>query len=405
MFDIVIIGGGLVGASLACALEPTNLRVAIVEAVAFKSDHQPRYDERVLAIATGSKRILSTINVWSEIDRTDATPIKTIHISDRGRFGATRLHHSRYGVEALGYTVPARALGNALIKKLEHLPLTTVMCPAKVTKLDIEHDRVVLTVSQDSEEAKLACKLVVFADGTSSDMRRSLDFQADNYKYGQSAIVSTVTPGFAHNNTAFERFTDTGPLAMLPTSGNRYAVVWTALDEQVDDLLHCADDDFLEQLQQRFGDRAGEFRKPGRRKTYPLSYINVDHPVRPRVVVAGNAAHTIHPVAGQGFNLGLRDVSTLAEVLHDAKSTGLDIGAIGVVDRYRQWRERDVNRVGWFTDGLIQTFSNNFLPLVLLRDSALVALDLMPLAQQFLVKRAMGLAGKLPRLARGLSLV
>ena len=405
MFDIVIIGGGLVGASLACALAPTNLRVAIVEAVPFKSENQPSYDERVLAIAQGSKRILNTINVWSEIDTTDATPIKTVHISDRGRFGATRLHHSKYGVEALGYTVPARALGNALIKKLERLPQTTVMCPAKVTKLDIEHDRAVLTILQDSEQANLACKLVVFADGTSSNIRRSLDFQVDVSKYGQSAIVSTVTPGFAHNNTAFERFTDTGPLAMLPTSENRYAVVWTALDEQVDDLLHCADDDFLGQLQQRFGDRVGALKKLGERRAYPLSFTKVKQPVRSRIVVVGNAAHTIHPVAGQGFNLGLRDVSTLAEVLHDADSAGLDIGAIGVVDRYQQWRERDVNRVGWFTDSLIQTFSNNFLPLVLLRDSALVALDLMPLVQQFLVKRTMGLAGKLPRLARGLSLV
>ena len=404
MFDIVIVGGGLVGASLACALASTNLRIAVIEAVSFKSQQQPSYDERVLAVAQGSKRILDAIGVWPEIGKADATPIKTIHISDRGRFGASHLRHFKYGVEALGYTVPARALGSALAQKLEQLPHTTVMCPVKVTELDVERDRAVLTILQDSKKDKLTCKLVVFADGTNSDIRRNLNFRREIYKYGQTAIISKVTPSFPHNNTAYERFTDTGPLAMLPTSGNRYAVVWTALDEQVEGLLHCPDDEFLEQLQHRFGDRVGTLRKLGARRAYPLSFVKVLRPVRSRIVVVGNAAHTIHPVAGQGFNLGLRDVSTLAEVLHDAESSELDIGAIGVVDRYWKWRERDVNRVGWFTDSLIRAFSNNALPLVLLRDAGMVALDLMPLAQQFLVKRTMGLAGKLPRLARGMPL-
>lgn len=405
MFDIVIIGGGLVGASLACALAPTGMRVALIEAVPFKSQQQPSYDDRILAIAQGSKRILDAITVWPEIAKIDATPIRTIHISDRGRFGATRLHHFRYGVEALGYTVAARVLGNVLIQKLEQLPRITIMCPAKVAGLEIEKEQVKLSISQTSKRLEVTCKLVVLADGTSSNMRHSLGFDIESHKYNQSAVLTTVTPGFAHNSTAFERFTDTGPLAMLPTSGNRYAVVWTALDDQVDELLQCSDGDFLAKLQDRFGDRAGPLSKLGVRRAYPLSFVKVKRPVRARIVVVGNAAHTIHPVAGQGFNLGLRDVSTLAEVLHDAESTGLDIGSIGVMDRYWQWRERDVYRVGQFTDGLIRTFANNSLPLVLLRDTVLVALDLMPPAQQFLVKRTMGLAGKLPRLARGMALV
>ena len=404
MLDIVIVGGGLGGTSLACALAPTNLRVAVVEAVPFKSQQQPSYDERVLAIAQGSKRILNTIGVWSEINKADAVPIKTIHISDRGRFGASHLCHYKYGVEALGYTVAARALGNALVQKLEQLPHITVLCPVKVTKLDVESDRAVLSMLNGSKQDELECKLVVFADGTNSDIRRSLDFKEESFEYGQTAIVSTITPSFPHNNAAYERFTDTGPLAMLPTSENRYAVVWTALDEQVESLLHCADDTFLQQLQYRFGDRVGSLQKLGTRRAYPLSFVKVQQPVSSRIVVVGNAAHTIHPVAGQGFNLGLRDVSTIAEVLHDAESSGLDVGASGVLDRYWKWRKRDVNRVGWFTDGLIRTFSNNALPLVLLRDAVLVSLDLMPEAQQFLVKRTMGLAGRLPRLARGMPL-
>ena len=402
MFDIAIIGGGLVGASLACALGPTNMRIALIEAVPFKSQQQPSYDDRILAIAQGSKRILDSINVWSEVDRMDITPIKTIHISDRGHFGATRLHHYKFGVDALGYTVSARVLGSVLVRKLEQSPLVTIMSPAKVIKAQVERNWVKLSI--DEEPGEVISKLVVLADGSSSDMRSSLGFNDTTYGYNQSAGLTKVTPQFAHNHTAFERFTDTGPLAMLPTSENRYAVVWTALDEQVDDLLHCADNEFLGKLHYRFGDRLGTLSKLGTRRAHPLSFVKVNRPVRSRVVIVGNAAHTVHPVAGQGFNLGLRDISALAEVLNQAKSTELDVGAQEVMDRYWQWRKRDVNRVGQFTDGLIRTFANDSLPLVLLRDTALVAFDLIPSVQRFLVKRTMGLAGRLPRLARGLPL-
>lgn len=399
-FDILIIGGGLVGASLACALAPTSLRVALVEAVPFKSDSQPSYDDRVLAVSQGSKRILRAVGVWQELATADAIAIKTIHITDRGRFGAARLHHHKHGVEALGYAVPARGLGMALLRRLQHSD-TTIICPAKVTAIDIQTAQARISALQDTDPRKVAARLVVFADGAGSKMRESLGFETRRREYGQTVVLTTITAEHEHNNTAYERFTDTGPMALLPTSGNRYTVVWTARDEQVEALLQCSDEEFLRRLQLRFGDRLGALGKLGKRRAYPLSFMQVKQPIKPRVAIVGNAAHTIHPVAGQGFNLGLRDVSTLVDVLYDAHAAAADVGDMAVLERYWHWRQRDVSRVGWFTDGLVRVFSNDSMPLAVLRGAGLAVVELLPPVQRMLVQRTMGLAGKLPRLARG----
>jgi len=415
-YDVAIIGGGLVGASLACALDETGVRVAVIEAVSRRAESQPSYDDRVLAIAPGSRRILETAGIWREIAPGAVVPIRTIHVSDRGRFGFTRLNHRRHGTDAMGYAVPARELGAAMDRRLRQLAGVTMICPAEVTGLNPLPDRITLDLCQGAGEVHAAdrerrenrteaeAKLVVFADGADSSMRGSLDFETTRRDYGQCVILTTVTPHLPHRNIAYERFTDTGPMALLPSSNNRYTVVWTTKSDQVEELLQCPDDEFLYRLQRRFGDRAGELRKLGMRKTYPLSFVGVKNPVRPRIVIAGNAAHTIHPVAGQGFNLGLRDVATLAEVLSDAALEGRDIGGMDVLNTYWNWRRQDTRRMSGFTDGLIRLFSNNSLPLAMVRDSALLAVDLVPPIQDLLVKRTMGLAGRLPRLTRGLPL-
>ena len=403
-YDIAIVGGGLVGASLACALADTDIRVVLIEAVPRKSQYQPSYDERVLAIAPGSRMILDAIGIWAGITPEAIVPIKTIHISDRGRFGFARLKHSNHGIEAMGYAVPARELGAATDEQLQKPGCFTLMCPAEVIGLSQKKERVEIKLSAQSDQGEVSAALVVFADGAGSTTRHSLNFESTTYKYDQSVILTTVLPDGGHNYTAYERFTDTGPLALLPSASNRYTVVWTVLVGQVDQLLQCPDDEFLQKLQLRFGDRVGQFRQPGKRKTYPLSLVKVKHPVKHRVVVVGNAAHTIHPVAGQGFNLGLRDVSALAEVLGEAHAQKQDIGDIDVLGRYWQWRRRDVSRVGQFTDGLIRLFSNDYLLPSMVRDAALLTVDVVPPVQRFLVRRTMGLAGRMPRLSRGLSL-
>lgn len=403
-YDVVVIGGGLVGASLACALDGTGLRVAVIEAVSRQSASQPSYDDRVLAIAPASRNILDATGIWGEIDKDEIVPIRTIHVSDRGRFGFARLQHDRHGTDAMGYAVPARELGAAMDRRLGGLGDAELICPAEVTGLAQRESHLAVDLQQGADRRETRASLVVFADGADSSMRRSLNFNTTRRDYGQCVVLTTVTPHRPHRNIAYERFTDTGPLALLPSSGNRYTVVWTVRSSEVESMLECSDEEFLERLQRRFGDRAGEFRKLGRRKTYPLSFLKVDRPVRPRVVVVGNAAHTMHPVAGQGFNLGLRDVAALAEVLCDAGLEGRDIGDMGVLDRYWQWRRRDVARMSGFTDGLIRLFSNDAAPLAMARDAALLTVDLVPSAQSFLVRRTMGFAGRLPRLVRGLPL-
>lgn len=404
-YDIVIVGGGLVGASLACALAPLKLKVALVEAVPFRSDTQPSYDERRLALAQGSKRILETMGVWPLVSAGGANPIESIHISDRGHPGFTRLHHQQFEVEALGYVVAARVLGNALVEKLQHLAAAEIYCPVQATKFHLDGEYAHIDLHGESEDGTLHAGLLVLADGGGSVTRELAGIPARTRDYGQSAIVTTVTSDQPHNNRAFERFTRSGPLALLPSTENRYGVVWTAERGAVDALLGLSDAEFLAQLQDRFGRRAGTLQRPAPRRAYPLRLLQVSDPVRQRVVVIGNAAHTVHPVAGQGFNLGLRDVAALADVIADAVTGGHDIGDMSVLRHYNKWRGNDTRAVTLFTDGLIHLFANDFVPAVALRTGLMWMFDSIPFLKRRLVRRTMGLAGHLPRLACGVPLV
>ncbi len=404
-YDIVIVGGGLAGASLAGALAPSGLRIAVVEAVPLKSERQPSYDDRIIALAYGSKQIFSGIGVWPEIAARDATAIEKIHVSDRGHAGMARLTREQAGTEALGYVVPTRVLGEALYAFLAPQAAVTLLCPAAVTALDLKGgDAAVVTVERDGTTHALDARLVVIADGGRSRVRELAGIEETSRAYGQTAILTTVTPELPHRNTAYERFTTTGPLAFLPTRENRFAVVWTALEPDVDGLMALPDDAFLARLQQRFGYRAGALSRLGKRNAYPLRLIEVHKPVRPRVAAIGNAAHAVHPIAGQGFNLGLRDVATLAEVVYDAHRQGADIGAASVLADYARWRRRDTRATTWFTDSLVRVFSNTFPPGVALRGLGLLAVDNLPFAKRRLLRQTMGLSGTLPRLSRGLAL-
>jgi 2-octaprenyl-6-methoxyphenol hydroxylase len=223
-------------------------------------------------------------------------------------------------------------------------------------------------------------------------------------EYGQHAVVSNVTVARPHANVAYERFTGHGPLALLPMSGNRCSVVWSLPPDQAERMLALGNAEFLRRLHDCFGDRLGDFVQVGSRQSYPLALTRVAEHVRPRLALIGNAAHTLHPVAGQGFNLGLRDVAALAQVLVDAQRAGRDIGDLAVLQQYADWRRRDNQVVSTFTDGLVRVFSNSFSPLVAARNLGLLAIDLLPSVKRSLMRRTMGLSGRLPRLACGLPL-
>ena len=393
--DVLIIGGGLVGASLACALENSGLSIHIVEAYPHRSDLQPSYDDRTVALSWGSRCIFEGMGIWDAMaDRVEA--IRTIHISDKGHFGATRLRHEEEHVEALGYVAENRVLGDVLYQRLQQNANVELHCPAGLVSLDQSDDRVVATIKADDKESFVSARLLVAADGVVSQVRDLLHIGSSVQDYDQSAVIANVTPGFKHNNIAYERFTDQGPIAFLPMTHNRCSVVWTVPGNQADELMKLGDADFLQLLQQRFGFRLGPLQKVGKRQLYPLKLIESTQVVRNRVVIVGNAAHTIHPVAGQGFNLALRDIAILTDLI----STAEDAGDSKLLQSYVEQREDDARRVYRFTDSLVKIFSNNSTPLGHLRAAGLVAVGLIPPLRHQLAKQSMGLGGRASTLGR-----
>jgi 2-octaprenyl-6-methoxyphenol hydroxylase len=403
-YDVVIVGGGMVGASLAIALGGSTLRIALLEAVPFRDDAQPSYDDRAIALAYGTHRIFAGMGLWDALQG-ETTPIHSIHISDRGHFGFTRLDCRDEGVAALGYVAVSRAMGGMLAERLRQLPNVELLCPATVTNVVLGGRHAEVVIDGDEAPRRLSARLVVAADGATSQVREWLGIDALRWEYDQTAVITNITPEAPHRNRAFERFTDSGPLALLPMSDNRCSVVWTVRSEHADEVMNLEDAPFLDALQERFGTRLGSFQRVGKRRAYPLMLVRAEEHVRPRLALIGNAAHTLHPVAGQGFNLGLRDVAVLAEVLCDAVAAGRDIGDLEVLQSYAQWRRRDHYKMIAFTDGLARVFANPLAPLRALRNAGLLAVDVVPPLKHILTRHTMGLAGKLPRLARGLPLI
>ncbi|HEB96457.1 MAG TPA: 2-octaprenyl-6-methoxyphenyl hydroxylase [Sedimenticola thiotaurini] len=402
-YDIIVAGGGMVGASLARALAGSGLRVAVVEAWSLESGRQPSYDDRAIALAWGTRLILDAIGVWPVLAG-HAEPIRHIHVSDRGHFGCTRLHADELQVEALGYVATAHDMGRCLLQGLEQVDGVDLFCPATLERFRIDDAGARVWIGRDDGSLQLTAPLLVAADGGRSAIREGLGIRVREWGYGQTAVISNLTPGVEPNGTAYERFTDQGPMAMLPLTGGRYGLVWTLDDGAVEQVLELDDDAFLARVQERFGNRLGRFRRAGKRSSYPLKLLQAKEHVRPRVALIGNAAHAVHPITGQGFNLGIRDVAVLAEVVSDAFHAGADIGSPQVLERYARWRRRDQQAVALMTDGLVRLFTNPLLPVRLARNLGLVALDLLPPAKELLTRQFMGVNGRLPRLSRGLPL-
>ena len=308
-------------------------------------------------------------------------------------------------MDALGYVAEARLIGAALLAKLPTLNGVELLCPARLEQVAIEPEAACAMVRFGEERTvELRAQLLVAADGARSPVREQLGIAALRWDYGQQAVIANVTPGLLHDNVAYERFTEDGPVALLPMSENRCAVVCTVNEAEVPAVMALDDAGFLALLSERFGDRLGPLLRVGRRQAYPLFLLKAREHARARVALIGNAAHTLHPIAGQGFNLGIRDVAALAEVIADARRTGRDIGDLAVLNRYADWRRWDQRQTIAFTEALNRLFANPLWPVRAARNLGLLAFDLCPPLKHGFARQAMGLDGRLPKLARGLAL-
>lgn len=385
--DLAIIGGGLVGASLALALQgearKRGWRIALIEPFAPGEGYQPSYDARSTALSYGSRLIYEGLGLWPALAE-QATAIRQIHVSDRGRFAAARLSAEEEGVPALGYVVENAWLGHCLWQALD-AEVIQWRCPAQVERMEALPDGYRLTLD---DETLIDCSLAVLADGGRSSLREQLGIAVQQRPYDQTALIANITPARAHDGEAFERFTDSGPLALLPLSDNRCALVWTHPSRDAARLLKLDERAFLAELQAAFGYRLGALRQVGARVPYPLVLVEAAEQVRANLVVLGNAAHSLHPIAGQGFNLSLRDVRALADTV---LASSAPLGDLATLQRYASAQAGDQAFTVGFSDQVTRLFSTDQPLLAAGRNLGLLGLELLPPAKRWFARQAMGM--------------
>jgi 2-octaprenyl-6-methoxyphenol hydroxylase len=398
VWDLVIIGGGLVGVSLACALAPLGLRVAIIEPT--PRQQLIRRDRRLIALSLGSQRIFEGLGVWSKMAE-ESAPINSVHVSEAGRFGVTRIHAAELDVPCLGSMMSANRIAESCYEQLDEYQEITVLTGKFVDqKSHADHIHVTMEAS-DGVRKELRASLLVAADGMGSRVRENAGIDVSKQAYQQAAVVAEVTHESPHGQVAFERFLSAGPMALLPLSGQRCALVWTWPEDRVETVLSWSDEVFLEQLQKHFGFRLGRFLAVSARASYPLSQVMANELVGERLVLLGNAAHGLHPVAGQGFNLGLRDVALLAELIQ----ADSDPGSEALLVNYAQQRQHDHRLVMRSTHWLVRIFASTQWPLSRVRGLGLITLDRVWPLKNRLMQQAMGLVkGCGKRLIHGLPL-
>lgn len=392
---ILIVGGGLVGASLAIALDHAGIPAVLVEAAAPRVDDQPSYDERNLALARATVNGLQAIGVW-EFAQDRATPITHIHTSRAGDFGSVRMDAAAEGVDALGWTLPARELGDALLRRLDRCRLLTRLAPARVEAISPIEGGWSVAVSVEGELRHLVTPLLVGADGTRSGIREQLGIGTQDHDYEQALFVSTMTPERDPRGRAFERFTDDGPVAVLPLADRRVGVVLTVAAAEAAAVATMDDVTFAAFAQERFGWRLGRLSRPGKRSPYPIRRVAADSLVSQRAVLVGNAAQTVHPIGAQGFNLGLRDALTLAELV----AAATDPGASGLLAEYAARRANDREGTMAMSHGLVRLACLNQPLLGPLRSLAMLALDRVPPLRRALTRRGMGFRAHAPLAVR-----
>lgn len=414
-YNLVIVGGGMVGASLACLLNDAQARasvseplsILIIESFSLPTDkaekpvYQPSFDARATALSFGTRKIYQQFGLWDKMAE-NVSAIDRIHVSDRGHWGSSLMDCESEGLPALGYIVENRWMGQVLLARLQGCDSVDWCCPASATQLRPQRNGALVEIDQHGELSEVTADLVVVADGARSPICKKLGIGIDEVGYGQSAIITNVSFTEPHQQVAYERFTDEGPMALLPLPDadgkHRSALVWTLPAELAGEWMEAPDQLFLEQLQKRFGYRIGRFTHVGQRSIYPLSLLQAKEQIRSGIVVLGNAAHALHPVAGQGYNLALRDVVALVDVLLEAKRNEEALGGLAVLERYMTRQLQDQQITVGFSDGLPKVFGIDQALVELARGLGLVAMDILPPAKTAFVNFAAGLGSKETRI-------
>lgn len=395
-YDIAVVGGGLAGASLACALADTGLSIALVEAVPFDTPADANMQARTTAIASGTRALFEQLGLWADMAR-DAAPIKRLHVSQQGRFGTVRVNAADYDLPALGYVLPNLTMIEALRARLGDMPSVDMIAPARFETLarDQADGRIEISCAcENGDTETLRTRLLVGADGARSSVRGALGIGAHIDDYHQHAIITIVEPERPHGGCAYERFTPDGPIALLPRTRESCAAVWTLPSERAERLCAVSEAEFIAEMQAAFGQRLGALELAGPRGSYALARVLCDRAAVDRAVLIGNAGHALHPAAAQGFNLAIRDALVLAAMLRErlAADPDFDPGSADLLDAWAEARKPDQHRVANFTDAIVRLFSNRIPGLDHARGAGLFGLSLLPAIRDDMARRSMGLA-------------
>lgn len=406
-FDICLVGGGMVGASLALLLaqQRQDWRIGLIEGFAMSEPedqlYQPSFDARTSALSLGTIQVFQQLGLWQALSQ-HHTAIHKVHVSDKGHFGGSEICREQQGVDLLGAVVENAWLGKVLLKQLHQNPNIELLAPATVSQLRPKVAGMGFTVEHQGTTEQHDCELMILADGGESPLAQSLGIDYQIKDYHQAALIANVEFSKPHQGIAYERFTAEGPMALLPLGESENsctsALIWTRPEDQIQTLKDLADASFLSQLQQSFGFRQGHFTKVSPRFEYPLQLKIAREQIRSSLVLMGNAAHFLHPVAGQGFNLALRDCTALSEVLSLAKAKGQALGDLTVLKQYQQQQQLDQDLTVGFSDSIVNLFSNQKPLLEIARNLGFLGLDVIPQAKQFLARQTMGLANRKHRL-------
>ncbi len=395
-YDLVIVGGGIIGLTLASALKDAGLKVLLIEA---KVESTAVAKGQAYAVHMLSALIYQGIGVWDKMLPQIAT-YHSVRLSDADYPDVLEFQTADLGTQDLGYVAEHQALLKPLQEFIQQCPNVTYLCPAEVVNIQYQQDIVAIDIKVGGEIRTVRSLLVVAADGARSPIRQAAGIKTHGWKYWQSCIVAYVKPEKPHNNTAYEKFWSSGPFAILPLPMNRCRIVWTAPHEEAKALCNLDDEQFLKELQERYGNQMGKLELLGERFIFQVQLMQSDRYALHRLALVGDAAHNCHPVGGQGLNLGIRDAAALAQVLQEAHSQNKDLGNIQILKRYERWRQRENLTILGLTDLLDRMFSNNFLPVVIVRRIGLRILQRVPIVKILVLKLMIGLLGRTPKLAQ-----